>query len=64
MFEIDCMICEEALTEPGALLFSPPDVWSACRKLHLCNDCYENVISAIFGIKDQMFTGGVKHVSS
>ncbi len=35
-----CDICGKPLDEPGALLFSPPDQYSACVKNHVCKTCY------------------------
>lgn len=38
MLDIKC-ICGEDVTEPGPLVFSPPDETGACRKYHFCLDC-------------------------
>jgi hypothetical protein len=35
-----CRICREPLTEPGALLFSPPNEGDECAKEHFCKRCY------------------------
>ena len=44
----ECDLCLEELKEPGALLFSPPDVDSRVLKRHVCVKCYEEMIAAIF----------------
>jgi hypothetical protein len=40
---IRCNWCLAALTEPGALLFTPPTAYGECRKIHLCVSCYERM---------------------
>lgn len=43
MLEIPCDKCGEVLSEPGALLFSPPDASSQCTKIHLCVWCWQEL---------------------
>lgn len=40
-FRVNCSWCGDALTEPGALLFSPPDSCGKVRKAHVCVGCWE-----------------------
>lgn len=35
-----CDICGRELNEPGALVFSPPDVKGKVNKCHVCVGCY------------------------
>lgn len=35
-----CDWCGAELTEPGAILFGPPDASDKVRKRHLCVECY------------------------
>jgi hypothetical protein len=44
-----CNGCGEMLTEPGGLLFSPPDVLGRVDKLHLCVDCFDLVVAPFHG---------------
>lgn len=37
---VECTICGEELTEPGAVLIGPPDDKSQCIKEHICVGCY------------------------
>jgi hypothetical protein len=39
--QIQCEKCGKILTRPGALIFSPPDMGSECKKTHLCSNCYD-----------------------
>lgn len=41
--EIDCYMCGERITEPGALVFSPPDGMET-TKYHICKDCWPSVM--------------------
>lgn len=36
---INCEACHKLITEPGALIFSPPQR-GMCGKHHLCRKCY------------------------
>lgn len=36
----NCDSCSEQLTEPGALVITPPTAAGYCRKLHLCVKCF------------------------
>jgi hypothetical protein len=36
-----CDGCGDPLTEPGALVFSPPNLSGQCWKKHLCTRCYD-----------------------
>jgi hypothetical protein len=38
--QINCDKCGKPITEPGALLFSPPNN-GVCLKTHICKECYE-----------------------
>lgn len=40
-FRVNCSWCGDALTEPGALIFSPPTQLGAVWKDHVCVDCWE-----------------------
>jgi hypothetical protein len=42
--EIRCIRCAGFLTEPGALIFSPPDKDGFCNKFHYCTDCYKDLV--------------------
>lgn len=37
---VRCNSCLAILTEPGALLFTPPDAIGQCLKIHWCVRCY------------------------
>ena len=37
---IQCVRCDEPITRPAALVFSPPDDTCRCIKTHLCDACY------------------------
>lgn len=37
---ISCNVCENGLSEPGALFFSPPNKKGNVKKLHICGSCY------------------------
>jgi hypothetical protein len=52
MLKINCSKCSKELKKPGALVFSPPDVWGICFKTHLCHTCYELVLKFIQGVKN------------
>jgi len=43
---VRCNWCLAILTEPGALLFTPPDNEGTCTKLHLCRECYGRAVHA------------------
>ena len=36
-----CLGCGEELNEPGAILFSPPNMLGARVEFHLCLNCYK-----------------------
>lgn len=40
MLRINCSACHQTLTEPGGLLFGPPDEEDQSHKQHLCQRCY------------------------
>lgn len=42
-----CDRCGEKLTEPGGLLFGPPNEHGDCRKWHLCKLCYRDIIEGL-----------------
>lgn len=42
-FVVTCFYCNEHLTEPGALLFGPPDDEGTVIKRHICVRCYPTV---------------------
>lgn len=46
MLDLRCSICDEELTEPAALLFSPPMEHdpTLTRKEHLCQRCYAEIV--------------------
>ncbi len=39
-----CDVCDEQLTTPGALLFSPPNRKEMTKKFHICPKCYYNIV--------------------
>ncbi len=42
MIEVNCVLCDEVLDEPGALIFSPPlQDPEQVNKFHLCVSCWE-----------------------
>ena len=41
-----CDKCKEELDNFGALIFSPPDNDNKVKKLHLCKDCYAEIITS------------------
>jgi hypothetical protein len=41
-----CDKCEKELTKFGAILFSPPDEESKTLKLHVCVDCYNEIVKS------------------
>lgn len=49
MIKIDCYVCHQTLTEPGALLFSPPDENGVCVKHHFCVKCWTICFGPMFG---------------
>ncbi len=38
-----CCLCGNILTQKGALLWSPPDKDSLCKKDYVCVECYKNL---------------------
>ncbi|HRV75804.1 MAG: hypothetical protein H6799_03185 [Candidatus Nomurabacteria bacterium] len=40
----ECDTCGEELTKFGAILFSPPDEESRTLKLHICVECYKEIL--------------------
>lgn len=50
--QVPCTRCDELLTEPGALLFSPPKA-GAVFKHHLCVPCYKDVAASIGAHNDE-----------
>lgn len=44
MFTVQCARCREELTEPGAILFSPPSKSEQkCVQTFVCSRCYDIV---------------------
>ena len=44
MLDVSCDYCGKPLTEPGALMFSPPDPRTRqCMKIHVCAPCWYSV---------------------
>ena len=39
-----CDKCRRLITQPGALLVSPPKNNNTVTKYYLCNECFENII--------------------
>jgi hypothetical protein len=39
----NCDSCSARLTEPGAVVLTPPTATGLCRKLHLCVDCFRGM---------------------
>jgi hypothetical protein len=42
-----CDKCKEELNEFGAILLSPPDTDSQVDKMHLCVNCYEDLMEIV-----------------
>jgi hypothetical protein len=40
-----CDVCEEELKDYGGLIFSPPNEEGMVKKLNLCKNCYDKLIS-------------------
>lgn len=40
--QIECNVCHEELTEPGALIFGPPDRNDMVKKYHICVKCWKS----------------------
>jgi hypothetical protein len=38
--DINCDLCKQKLEITGALVFSPPDLASKVRKIHVCRTCW------------------------
>lgn len=47
MLIVTCLRCQETLTQPGALMFSPPVTANAVAKFHLCRACFDVVYQRI-----------------
>lgn len=52
--QIKCYMCKSLITQPGALLFSPPELLEDngvlidyCQKFHACIDCFQSIINFI-----------------
>jgi len=41
-----CDKCKQELKEFGAILLSPPDENNQTKKLHLCKQCYKEIINS------------------
>lgn len=41
---INCSGCGDRLTEPGGLLFGPPDICGYTEKMHACGDCWREIL--------------------
>ena len=48
MLELKCDKCGRELTEPGALVFSPPksEAWIV-KKYHVCADCWPALVALL-----------------
>jgi hypothetical protein len=42
-----CAICEQELTEPGAILLSPPDRKGKIKKYHICKKDFKRLKSMV-----------------
>lgn len=42
-----CDYCDEELTEPGALMFAPPNEFAMSRKWHLCVACWRKLLEML-----------------
>lgn len=40
---LDCYFCHKPQTEPGGVLFGPPNAEGCCRKVHCCVRCWGNI---------------------
>lgn len=52
MIKVNCMRCMNELTEPGAVIMSPPmkHYHDEVKKMHLCIECYSLFIHQFLGI--------------
>jgi len=49
MLKVNCDVCHKEITEPGGLLFSPPDkITGSVWKYHICNSCYSPIAHDLF----------------
>lgn len=53
MLRFDCVVCRKEIEEPGALLFSPPDILidngkpvDHVHKFHICKKCYKKILDS------------------
>lgn len=51
MLKVECDMCDDELTEPGALMFAPPNEMGVCRKLHLCRKCWSAMMARCFHVQ-------------
>lgn len=49
---VTCDMCDQVLTEPGALVFSPPSTDSRCYKRHVCADCEDMLTDFMADYRD------------
>ena len=54
---ITCDFCHKVLTEPGGLLFSPPDKDGMVRKKHICKGCFDKgrVDSSVLPTEEEIY---------
>jgi hypothetical protein len=50
MLKLKCDRCQRELSEPGALIFSPPtgEAWLV-EKYHICADCWPAIVAPLKG---------------
>lgn len=46
-----CDGCRDALKEPGALIFSPPNEHDECTKVHLCVRCFGAIAAQVLHLR-------------
>jgi len=47
-----CKKCNGELSQPGAILLSPPDDFGLVYKHHLCVTCWSKIMVLILGLKE------------
>lgn len=56
LMKIKCNRCQQVLTKPGALVFSPPEE-NVSIKFHICDECWPQIAMHIQGIDTRAIVG-------
>lgn len=43
MLQILCILCENELKEPGAIVISPPTREKKCKEVYICRKCWRRL---------------------